>query len=138
MPFDPSILSEIGGYGPNPVKAQSDAYTLAGQQQGVQMRGIELQEAKRSQSDDEKIRQIFKSADLSSFEGKTKAASEITKISPEKGMKFMGQVQTERQQQQKYTLEELTTAAEQAEQLGGALDSVATQLQAEAQKPGAN
>lgn len=138
MPFDPSILSEIGGYGPNPVKAQSDAYTLAGQQQDLQMGGIQLGEAKQKQKDEAQVQELLKGAKLDTFEDQTKVAQQITKINPKMGMDFMAQVQRGREQAQKHTLEELVTAAEQADQLGGALDSVVTQLQAEAQKPGTN
>jgi len=136
--FDPSVLSEIGGYGPNPVKAQSDAYTLAGQQQNVQMGGIELQEAKQKQSDEAKVRELLKGAKLDTFEDQTRVAQAITKINPKMGMDFMARVQQNRSEQQKYTLDQLEEAAKTADQLGGALSNVAQQLDAEARKPGAN
>lgn len=138
MPFDPSILSEIGGYGPNPVKAQSDAYTLAGQQQDLQMGGIQLGEAKQKQKDEAQVRELLKGAKLDTFEDQTKVAQQITKINPKMGMDFMAQVQRGRAQETEITMEKLQLAEQQSDALVGAIDPIVAQLDQEAAKPGAN
>src|SRR5712671_3802937 len=119
MGFDPSVLADIGGYGPNPVKAQSDAYTLAGQQQDLQMGGIQLGEAKQKQKDEAQVRELLKSAKLDTFEDQTKVAQQITKINPKMGMDFMAQVQKGRAQETELTMEKLQLAEQQSDALVG-------------------
>src|SRR5882762_1056791 len=135
--FDPSILSEIGGYGPNPVKAQSDAYTLAGQQQDLQMGGIQLGEAKQRQSDEAQVHALLKGAKLDTFEDQTKVAQQITKINRKMGMDFMARVQKGRAQETELTIEKLQLAEQQSDALVGAIEPIVAQLDQEAQKPGA-
>jgi hypothetical protein len=136
MAFDPSIISQIPSYAPNPVAAQGQALTLANAAQGYQMGGLELAEKKQQQKDEAAARQILQKSDLSNFEGQTKAAQEITKVSPKMGMDFMAKVQQNRAQETENTLTKLQTADAQVDALSGTIDPIVAQLDQEAKTPG--
>lgn len=84
--FDPSIISQIPDGAPNPIKAKGDAYTLASLIDDQQLGRMKLNQAKSDQEDLGKIKQVLGKADLSTFEGQTKAAEAATKINPKLGM----------------------------------------------------
>lgn len=131
--FDASVLSDIGGYGPNPVKAQEDAYTLANAAQGYQSNALDLQARKRQASDEAAAREALKGQDLSTFEGQTKAAQALTKINPKMGMDFMGKVQQNQAAQGEMTLQRLQIADAQQDAIVGAIDPIVAQLEQERQ-----
>lgn len=136
MAFDPSVISDIPSYAPNPVAAEGRALTLANAAQGYQAGQLELGEKRRSMQEDAQIRAALKGADLSTFEGQTKAAQAVTKISPEKGMKFLAGVNREQAAQGELTIQKLQIAGEQQDALAGVLDPIVAQLQQESKRPG--
>ena len=134
--LDASVISQIPGYAGNPVAAEQQGLTLANAAQGYQTSAIDLQQKKQDQKDQAAAKEILKDADLSTYEGQTKAAQAITKINPKMGMDFMAQAQRGQQQGQELTLEKLQVHAAQSDALAGAVDNVVAQLDQEAKKPG--
>jgi hypothetical protein len=132
MDFNPAVLSQIPDYAPNPVAAQNDAYTLASKRQAYQGGQIDLQNAQQSQKDEAAAREILKGSDLSSFEGQTKAAQALTKVSPKLGMDFMSKVQGNQARDTELTSAKLQLAADQQDAIVGAIDPIVAQLQQEA------
>lgn len=134
MAFDPSVISEIGGYGPNPVAAQGNALTLANAAQGYQTGQIDLQQKRQAQTDEQQARKLLQGVDLMTPEGQQK----LQQLPPELRMKMMAGVAKQQQAQREITIEELQIHDSQQEALSGALDPVVAQLDQEAQRPGAN
>jgi hypothetical protein len=130
--FDPSILSQIPDYAPNPVKAQSDAMALAGQSQGLQMGGLELAEKRQRQQDEAQAREALKGADFSSFDSATRALSKVT--SPKIRMDLMAGLQKNQTQKREATLQDMEIADKKLDILAGVLDPVIAQLEPVAQQ----
>jgi hypothetical protein len=128
MAFDASVLSQIPDYAPNVVKAQSEGLNLADMMNQNQMGKLKLSEERQSQAEYAKAKEILGKSDLSTFEGQTRAAQDLTKISPKLGMDFMAKVQSGRSAENQNTIEKLQIADQQQDALVGALDPIVAQL----------
>ena len=135
--FDPSVISSIPDYAPHPVEAQQRGLTLANHFQQNEAGKIDLANKRQDQSDEAKERALLGKADLSTFEGRTAAAEGLTKINPKRGLDFMGKVGQLRNQDTEFSMQKLQMAAEQQEQIVGALDPIVAQLDEAAKMPGA-
>lgn len=90
MAFDPSVISQIADYAPNPVKAKGDAYTLANMADTNTLNKMKLSDIKQKQEEEEKYKQILKGRDWSTDKGATETAAAITQAGlPERAMQFI-------------------------------------------------
>ena len=128
MAFDPTVLSQIADYAPNPIKAKSDALSLSDMMDQNQLGKLKLTEAKESRAETQRAKEILGKSDLSTFEGQTRAAQELVKISPKLGMDFMAKVQSGRSAENEISLQKLQIADAQQDALVGALDPSVAQL----------
>ena len=88
--FDPSIISQIPDYAPNPIAARAQAYKLADIYNEEQLNALRLNEEKKDAADKEAIKGILAKEDLSTPEGIHKAASKLTAGGfPEQGLRLM-------------------------------------------------
>jgi hypothetical protein len=130
--FDPSIISEIPSYAPNPVKAQSDALNLAGGVQSYQSGEIDLQKQRQAQADEQQARELLKGVDLNTPEGQAK----LTQLPPELRMKMMQGVAKTQSAQKEVTLQDMDIAAKKLDILEGVQDPIVAQLESIKNSPG--
>ena len=94
MAFDPSVISQIPDFAGNPVAAKEQAYKLADMQTTEQSNRLKLGQEKQAVADDQKAKNILKTANLDSPEGVTKAAEKLTQAGlKDEAMKFMKTMQ---------------------------------------------
>ena len=138
MAFDPAVISQIPDYAPNPAAAKAQAFRLQDLVNTEQLNALRLNEEKTQVADQQKMKELLKSEDLSTPQGISKAASRLTQAGlPEQGLKLMGvaqQYQTGAMEQQ---LRQMEVATKQTDIIAGGLDEVYGQLEA-LQKSGAS
>jgi hypothetical protein len=95
MAFDPSVIGNIGSQekGDSFQKGVENAYKLADLMDERTMRGLQMRQMKQQASEQAATQGILKKYDLSDPEGRMKAVSEVTKVSPNVGMKLQGDLQ---------------------------------------------
>lgn len=79
MAFDPSIISKIPSYGPNPMVAAEQAYKLKDMIDEGQVRDLQLNQLKRQEDEENAQREILKSTDLSKPQGWMDASQKLAK-----------------------------------------------------------
>lgn len=90
MAFDPSIISQIPDFAPNPMRQKENAYRLADLIDTQQLNRLKLNSAKATQVDQEKTKTILKDADYSTPEGVTKTAEKLSRAGlSDQAMDFM-------------------------------------------------
>lgn len=136
MAFDPSVLSEIGGYGPDPAAAQARGINLASAAQGYQSGQLDLQQKRQEMAGQAQAQQALQGVDLSD---PAKANAALMKIQdPNVRMKVMGQLTQQQQRQREVTLQDIEIADQKMDTLARALDPVVAQLDQAASGKGAN
>lgn len=90
MAFDPSIISQIPDFAPNPTKAKADAYKLSDMMDTNTLNKMKLSDIQQQQQDAQKFKAILKDSDLSTDKGTTEAAEKMTQAGlPDQAMKFI-------------------------------------------------
>lgn len=90
MAFDPSIISQIPDFAPNPMRQKENAYKLADLIDTQQLDRLKLNSAKSAQADQAKAKSILKDADYSTPEGVTKTAEKLSRAGlADQAMDFM-------------------------------------------------
>lgn len=88
-----NLLADIGKNVPSYSGAMAKSTQLKDMISQEQLGELQVKQAKAQQDKDSKIQDLASKADLSTPEGQTKFASDVTKIDPAKGMDFMKQMQ---------------------------------------------
>lgn len=125
--FDPSVISEIGGSGPDLAAAQGKALTLSDLYDKNKLNKIDVQNAEQQQSDMTYARQILSGADLSDLKGQNAAVAQITKRSPELGMKLMSSFQQGQEKKAQNEITQLELYDKKNDIIGGQLYQLKTQ-----------
>ena len=113
-------LIQQAGQVANIPAAKERAYTLANSMDTQQLNKMKLAEAETQSADTEKVRNILKNSDLSTFEGQAKAASEATKINPTIGMELMKGFQAQRSGEADNTKSQYELMSAKNDVIGGA------------------
>lgn len=130
MAFDPSIISQIPDYGPDPIAARAKAYTLADLVNTQEMGKLRLNQARQDQADQTKARDILKTASYSTPDGVMKTAEKLTQAGmPGEAMKFMQTAQSYQSGEIERQTQQLQLAATQQDAIAGTLDNVYGQLE---------
>jgi hypothetical protein len=130
--FDPSVIGDIGGYGPNPVKAQADALNLAGGMQTYQSGQLDLAKQQQAQKDEAQARKLLQGVDLNTPEGQAK----LTQLPPELRMKMMQGVAKTQSAQKEVTLQDMDIAMRKLDILESVQDPIVAQLETIKNQPG--
>ena len=120
MAFDPSVIGSIGDSQPDFAAAKQKAYTLADAMDQNQLRKMQLSSEKQKASDTAAVRNILKNADLSTYEGQTKAAAAATKVSPAMGMELMKGFQSQKKEETELTVQQYELMAAKNDVIGNA------------------
>jgi hypothetical protein len=117
--LDYRLIQQAGQVADIPA-AKERAYTLANAMDTQQLNKMKLAEAETQSADTEKVRNILKNSDLSTFEGQAKAASEATKINPTIGMELMKGFQAQRSGEADNTKSQYELMSAKNDVIGGA------------------
>lgn len=129
--FDPSIISQIPDFAPNPIKAKEEAYKLSDLMDSNTLNKMKLSEVKQQTQEQEKYKQILKGSDLSTDEGATKAAEKLTQAGlPDYATKFMKERQAIKGGALDIEFKKLENAESQQSALVTSIDSVVRQVDA--------
>lgn len=120
MAFDPSVIASIGDNAPDITGSQAKAYTLADMIDTNQLRKGQVADDKQNRADQEKVRDILKNSDISTYEGKLKAGEAITKVSPKMGMDFVSETNKTKGQSNELSQQQYQLLAEKNDVIGGA------------------
>jgi hypothetical protein len=129
MAFDPSIISQIPDYAPDPAGARAQGFKLADLVNTEQLNKLRVNQVQTEQNEQMQMKEILKKEDLSTPQGITKAAQSLTRAGlPQQGMKLMGTAQQYQTGQIEQETEKLKLASQQTDVIAGALDDVYGQL----------
>ena len=78
MAFDPSIISQIPDFAPNPIQSKQNTLKLQDLMDTQTLNKMKLKEAGQQQQDEETYKNILKGSDLSTDKGATQAAEKLT------------------------------------------------------------
>jgi hypothetical protein len=87
--FDPSVISDIGGDGPDVTGSIAKGLTLSDLYDQNTLNKIKVQDAKTQQSDMTYAKQILAGKDLTKLEDQNEAVAKIAQRSPQLGMELM-------------------------------------------------
>lgn len=131
MAFDPSVISQIPDFAPNPIKAKEEAYKISDLMDTNTLNKMKLGEVKQQEQEQQKYKQILKGSDLSTDEGATKAAEKLTQAGlPDQAMKFMKDRQAVKGGALDIESKKLEIAESQQSALVTSMDSVVRQVDA--------
>jgi hypothetical protein len=94
MAFDPSVIREIGESGPDVTGSIAKGLTLADLYDQTAIRRGAMREKAQEQKDMEFAKGVLSKADLTNPEAQNRALAEITKRSPQLGMRLMKDFQS--------------------------------------------
>jgi hypothetical protein len=125
--FDPSVLERIGATRIDPAQAQAKALTLSDLYRQEDVGKMAVTAQKQGAADMTYAKEVLSKSDLSTLEGQNKAVSEITKRSPELGMKLMRDFQSGRQAKTEADKSQLELYDKKNDIIGGAVVGLKTQ-----------
>jgi hypothetical protein len=125
MAFDPSIISQIGTMGGDPVGAKMKAFQLKDMVDQNTLNALKLRAAKKEEEQSNTLEQLSKSYDIAKSEDRAKMASELGKRGqPELGMKVMKLGQDLDSGEVQNKLNRLTVAEKQLDFANQQIDSI--------------
>jgi len=90
MPFDPSVISDIGASGPDISGSMAKGFQLKDMVDTQQLNQLKLKQEKATLAEDEKFKTLSKSANLSNKQGVSEFAEKLTKAGqPDRAMEMM-------------------------------------------------
>lgn len=134
MAFDPTVLSQIPGYGPDPMAAVAKGVGIANAYQANESGAIDLQNKRQEQRDVAQAREALKGVNLADPAAANAALSKIS--DPNIRMKVMANLNQMERNKNEVTLENMEIADKKLDTLGRTLDPVVAQLEMVARSPG--
>lgn len=125
--MDPSVIAQTGRQTADIAGAQVKGLTLADLYRQDEVGKMDLAAKKSGAADMSYAKDILSKADLSSLDGQNKAVAEITKRSPELGMKLMRDFQSGRKDKSEADAAQLDLYSKKNDVIGGAVVSLKTQ-----------
>lgn len=129
MPFDPSIISQIPDFAPNPAEAIGKGIQLKDLANTQQLNQLRLNEVKKSHADEAKASEIFKSAKYDTQEGVYNTMEKLTRAGLQKqALEFGSMAQKYQSGQVEQETKVLERDAAEHDVISGSLDSVMSRL----------
>lgn len=130
MAFDPSIISSIPDFAPNPAAATEKALTLKDMMDRGQLNSLQLSAAKKQASESAEVDKILKGSDYSTPEGLAATAAKLNRVSPRSAMELLQTGQKYQSGQIEQQLQMLQLATQRQDLIVQAIDPIVAQARA--------